>query len=61
MLIHFTSNTEFVLQKLIYMYLKKLDFRNVGILHLDNLCTANLWNYVSNISTWILNKLLYNM
>ena len=42
MLIHFTSNTEFVLQKLIYMYLKKLDFRNVGILHLDNLCTANL-------------------
>lgn len=23
------------------MYLTKLDFRNVGILHLDNLCTAN--------------------
>ena len=32
------------------MHLTKLYFRNVGILHLDNLCTANL-NYVSNIST----------
>ena len=50
MLIYFTSNTEFVFKKLTYMYLTKLDFRNVGILHVDNLCTANL-NNVSNTST----------